>query len=144
MSRRSCAQDEPFGSTSIVAQWFVMRTAREAGLTVRLDGQGADETLAGYHGYFGPFFADLLRSGHLRELGAELRAYRSVHGAGMGTTAFALARPFLPERVRWAGRGRVMGGTAIVHPDLPASAPAGANGFRGGYLRRQMHLILTT
>ena len=25
------AQDEPFGSTSIVAQWFVMRAAKEAG-----------------------------------------------------------------------------------------------------------------
>jgi asparagine synthase (glutamine-hydrolysing) len=55
-------QDEPFGSTSIVAQWFVMRAAKDAGLKVMLDGQGADETLAGYHGYFGPFFADLLRA----------------------------------------------------------------------------------
>jgi asparagine synthase (glutamine-hydrolysing) len=137
------AQDEPFGSTSIVAQWFVMRAAKHAGLTVMLDGQGADETLAGYHGYFGPFFADLLRGGRLRELGAELRAYRTVHGAGVGTTAVALARPFLPERVRWAARGRVKGGSALVHPDLPATAADAANGSHGGYLRRQMHLILT-
>jgi asparagine synthase (glutamine-hydrolysing) len=136
-------QDEPFGSTSIVAQWFVMRAAKEAGLTVMLDGQGADETLAGYHGYFGPFFADLLRHGQLRELGAELRAYRTLHGAGVGTTAVALARPFLPERVRWAARGRVRGGAALVHPDLPSSTHEHANGFDGGYLRRQMHVILT-
>jgi asparagine synthase (glutamine-hydrolysing) len=137
------AQDEPFGSTSIVAQWFVMRAAKQAGLTVMLDGQGADETLAGYHGYFGPFFADLLRGGRLRELGAELRAYRTMHGAGVGTTAVALARPFLPERLRWAARGRVKGGAALVHPDLPHHPLEGANGFGGGYLRRQMHLILT-
>jgi asparagine synthase (glutamine-hydrolysing) len=136
-------QDEPFGSTSIVAQWFVMRAAKEAGLTVMLDGQGADETLAGYHGYFGPFFADLLRHGRLRELSAELRAYRTLHGAGVGTTAVALARPFLPERLRWAARGRVKGGTALVHPDLPPSRHGHENGFDGGYLRRQMHLILT-
>ena len=135
-------QDEPFGSTSIVAQWFVMRAAKEAGLKVMLDGQGADETLAGYHGYFGPFFADLLRSGQLRELGAELRAYRSVHGAGLATTAEALARPFLPERVRWAARGRARGGSALVHPDLPRTETPHANGFDGGYLRRQMQLIL--
>ena len=44
----------------IVAQWFVMRAAKEAGLTVMLDGQGADETLAGYHGDFGPFFGFFL------------------------------------------------------------------------------------
>jgi len=137
------AQDEPFGSTSIVAQWFVMRAAKEAGLKVMLDGQGADETLAGYHGYFGPFFADLLRRGRLRELSAELRAYRSLHGAGVGTTAVALARPFLPERVRWAARGRVKGGAAITHPDLPGSEATGTNGVAGGFLRRQMHLILT-
>ena len=136
-------QDEPFGSTSIVAQWFVMREAKNAGLTVMLDGQGADETLAGYHGYFGPFFADLLRGGRLRELGAELRAYRTLHGAGVGTAAVALARPFLPERVRWAARARVRGGSALAHPDLPRTAAGDANGFAGNHLRRQMHLILT-
>jgi len=41
-------QDEPFGSASIVAQYHVMRLAREAGVRVLLDGQGADELLAGY------------------------------------------------------------------------------------------------
>ena len=137
------AQDEPFGSTSIVAQWFVMRAAKQAGLTVMLDGQGADETLAGYHGYFGPFFADLLRRGELRRLGTELRAYRTLHGAGVGTTAVALARPFVPERARWAARGRLKGGTALVHPDLPATRAEQVNGSSGGFLRRQMELILT-
>ena len=137
------AQDEPFGSTSIVAQWFVMREAKRAGLKVILDGQGADETLAGYHGYFGPFFADLLRHGRLGELRAELRAYRRLHGASAGTAAVALARPFLPERVRWAARGRVRGGAALVHDDLPRNAIESSNGFGSGVLRRQMHLILT-
>lgn len=41
-------QDEPFGSASIVAQYHVMRIARETGVRVLLDGQGADELLAGY------------------------------------------------------------------------------------------------
>jgi asparagine synthase (glutamine-hydrolysing) len=44
-------QDEPFGSASIVAQWFVFAAARREGLKVMLDGQGADEYLAGYLGY---------------------------------------------------------------------------------------------
>jgi asparagine synthase (glutamine-hydrolysing) len=135
-------QDEPFGSTSIVAQWFVMREAKRAGLTVMLDGQGADEILAGYHGYFGPYFADLLRSGRLGELRSEVGAYRSLHGASAAGTAVALARPFLPERVRWAARGRVKGGSALVHPALPRNVPE-TNGFGGGYLSRQMQLILT-
>lgn len=45
------AQGEPFGGTSIYAQYRVFKAAREAGITVTLDGQGADEVLAGYNGY---------------------------------------------------------------------------------------------
>lgn len=45
------AQEEPFGSTSIYAQWCVMRKAREEAVPVLLDGQGADELFAGYHRY---------------------------------------------------------------------------------------------
>lgn len=44
------AQEEPFGSTSIYAQWCVMQAAREAGVVVLLDGQGADELFGGYAG----------------------------------------------------------------------------------------------
>ena len=36
-------QDEPFGSTSIFAQWCVFEEAKRAGLKVMLDGHGADE-----------------------------------------------------------------------------------------------------
>jgi asparagine synthase (glutamine-hydrolysing) len=44
-------QDEPFGSASIYAQYEVMRLAKDAGVTVLLDGQGADEMLGGYSYY---------------------------------------------------------------------------------------------
>jgi asparagine synthase (glutamine-hydrolysing) len=43
-------QEEPFGSSSIYAQWRVMAAARDAGVTVLLDGQGADELFGGYRG----------------------------------------------------------------------------------------------
>lgn len=41
-------QEHPFFGPSIYAQWCVMRLAAESGVTVLLDGQGADESLAGY------------------------------------------------------------------------------------------------
>jgi asparagine synthase (glutamine-hydrolysing) len=44
-------QGEPFGSTSIYAQYRVFKAARQAGITVTLEGQGADEIFAGYDGY---------------------------------------------------------------------------------------------
>lgn len=41
-------QEEPFGSSSILAQWKVMELAKTNDVTVLIDGQGADEYLAGY------------------------------------------------------------------------------------------------
>ncbi len=55
-------QGEPFGSTSIYAQYRVFQRAKEAGVTVTLDGQGADELLAGYSGYPGPRLLSLLET----------------------------------------------------------------------------------
>jgi len=42
-------QDEPQYNTSMYAQWCVFEEARRHGVKVMLDGQGADEQLAGYH-----------------------------------------------------------------------------------------------
>ena len=52
-------QDEPFGSLSIYAQYCVMRLAREQ-VKVVLDGQGADELLAGYLAYQWSYISGLL------------------------------------------------------------------------------------
>ena len=57
------AQGEPFGSTSIYAQYRVFKLAREQGITVTLDGQGADELLAGYSGYPSSRMRSLLECG---------------------------------------------------------------------------------
>ncbi|MCP9488003.1 MAG: asparagine synthase (glutamine-hydrolyzing), partial [Gaiellaceae bacterium MAG52_C11] len=83
------AQEEPFGSASIVAQWFVMKAAREAGVTVMLDGQGGDEIFGGYLTAFGPRFADLVLSGRLRQFAREGAAFKRVHGAGAAGVAGA-------------------------------------------------------
>lgn len=56
-------QGEPFGSTSIYAQYRVFKLAKEHGITVTLDGQGADELLAGYSGYPGQRMLSLLEQG---------------------------------------------------------------------------------
>lgn len=52
-------QEEPFGSTSIIAQWEVMKLAKTHDTIVLLDGQGADETMAGYYKYFLPFLQEV-------------------------------------------------------------------------------------
>jgi asparagine synthase (glutamine-hydrolysing) len=60
-------QGEPFGSTSIYAQYRVFQMARQHGITVTLDGQGADEMLAGYIGYPGQRLRSLLETVQIRE-----------------------------------------------------------------------------
>jgi asparagine synthase (glutamine-hydrolysing) len=68
-------QDEPFGSLSIYAQYCVMRLAH-GNVKVVLDGQGADELLAGYLAYQGSYLGTLVRAFHgwtaLRELAGSL------------------------------------------------------------------------
>lgn len=53
-------QEEPFLSASIYLQWCVARLARQNNTTVLLDGQGADELLAGYQFYFRQRQLDML------------------------------------------------------------------------------------
>ncbi|MBC7902387.1 MAG: asparagine synthase (glutamine-hydrolyzing) [Gemmatimonadaceae bacterium] len=55
-------QEEPFQSASIYAQYRVYELAKQNGVTVLLDGQGADEIMAGYHKYFPRYWQELLRT----------------------------------------------------------------------------------
>ncbi len=58
-------QEEPFGSSSIYAQYKVYESAKQHNIKVLLDGQGADETLAGYHKYYKWYWQELFRKGKL-------------------------------------------------------------------------------
>jgi len=56
-------QEEPFLSASIYLQWCVARLAKKNNTTVLMDGQGADELLAGYQFYYQQRQNDLLAQG---------------------------------------------------------------------------------
>lgn len=62
------AQEEPFGSPSIIMQYFVMEKAKTEGCVVLLDGQGADEALLGYDRYFPSYIST--RKGIFRKVKA--------------------------------------------------------------------------
>jgi asparagine synthase (glutamine-hydrolysing) len=61
LERIVTTQEEPFGSPSIIMQYFVMKAARENGIPVLLDGQGGDETLLGYPIYHGAYVVSAYR-----------------------------------------------------------------------------------
>ena len=68
--------DEPFSSASPLAQYKVFALAKENGVKVILDGQGADETLAGYHKYFRWFWQELYRNRKLGSSGELIAAHK--------------------------------------------------------------------
>lgn len=79
-------QDEPFSTTSIFAQWCVMRLVKERGTTVLLDGQAADELFAGYRPYRW-HFTDLMRG---QGIAAAVTAARELQRETGDRTAKAL------------------------------------------------------
>ena len=97
-------QDEPYGSTSIFAQWCVFAAAQRSGLKVMLDGQGADEQLAGYHGCFSYYFADLIRKRQFVTLLHAMLQRRAWHDVPFAEQVRTFLLPLLP--VRFARRLR--------------------------------------
>lgn len=100
-------QDEPFLSASIFAQWCVFEAARKAGVVVMLDGQGADESLGGYRGFFGAYLASLIRSGSFFRWAEEANAIRREASfswtRAIGYTAAYLQPALLPLLGRFDG-----------------------------------------
>ncbi len=61
------AQEMPFSSASVLAQYKVYEAAKKNGVIVLLDGQGADELLGGYSKYYQWYWSELYRQ---KKLGA--------------------------------------------------------------------------
>lgn len=97
-------QDEPFGSTSIYAQNQVFRLAREAGVTVMLDGQGADELLGGYPIYVAARLASLLRHGQWSETVAFARQVAAQPDVGPAWLLLRAAGMLLPDSLQGPSR----------------------------------------
>ncbi|TCR70054.1 asparagine synthase (glutamine-hydrolyzing) [Bosea sp. BK604] len=132
-------QDEPFGSTSIFAQWCVFAEAKRAGVKVMLDGQGADEQLAGYHGSFPYYLAGLMRRGALRQVVGTILDRKRDHGAPIGRQLAQALIPLLPaplgQRVRQQHRALTqhdwLNSEAIRTRGNPRGAQALANEVLG-------------
>lgn len=110
----------PVGSSSQFAQWCVFRLAKEQGVTVLLDGQGADEVLGGYEQYFACYVQALRKRGDRDRLARELPLIRERYPLALAPPARAL-RDRLPFRLRhwlsnqfWLGTNLLYG----LRPDV--------------------------
>jgi len=102
------AHEEPIPGTSPYAQFKVMELASQ-NVVVTLDGQGADEMLAGYLYFFGYYFKDLLKNGRLalllREASYYLKKHKSLYG--IKSMFFLLLPPNLKKKARIQEKGYV-------------------------------------
>lgn len=129
--RMAMQQDEPTAGPGVYSQWKVMELAHAAGLKVLLDGQGGDETLAGYFRYLPTRLRDLVATG-------QWGAFASLWGRvsdrlGLATTLVHTFEPWLPSSLVGAlrnrlgqGKGRVLSSSlAKIASDAPRSRPSG-------------------
>ncbi|MGH7730186.1 MAG: asparagine synthase (glutamine-hydrolyzing) [Candidatus Eiseniibacteriota bacterium] len=122
-------QDEPTAGPGVYSQWHVMSLAHRHGLKVLLDGQGGDETLAGYWRYLPLRLRDLLCEGRFGE-------FASLFGPvaarlGVSTTLALTIEPWLPvglvaplRRRFGQGKDRVLTEALRELPTVPLRAPS--------------------
>lgn len=73
-------QDEPVHSMTPLIGFALMELTASRGIKVALNGQGADETIAGYGNYFPIYWQTLLSSGQAAQTWSEIGRYAAAHG----------------------------------------------------------------
>ncbi len=89
----------PVDSASQYAQWCVFKLAADNGITVLLDGQGADEVLGGYEQYFASYMRSRRRLVGTGESDAEERVIRDRYPLAFSTVDQGWKRR-VPSRLR--------------------------------------------
>ena len=139
-------QEEPIASASPFAQWLVMGLAKEHDTTVLLDGQGADEILAGYDQAHGMFLAHWLRRGRIDKIGRELAHYGRRYGRIREPALFA-AYYSLPGTLRDGLAERYYRSSKVasraLHSEFSPSHVEGSSPF-GDRLRNELVRWQTT
>lgn len=94
-------QEEPFASTSIFAQWEVFKKVKSGNIKVMLDGQGADEMLAGYLGLRYYFFNELKEERNFKKLFFEKVLYQYMYSSNKNILNFLniLFKKFVNKKI---------------------------------------------
>ena len=71
--------DEPVHSMTALVGFSLMELAIQHGVKVVLNGQGADEILAGYHSYRSNYWYTLISKGKIKKALSEIRKYSKFH-----------------------------------------------------------------
>jgi asparagine synthase (glutamine-hydrolysing) len=83
--------DEPLHSMNALVGFDLMRLARLHGAIVVLNGQGADELLAGYSDHYDAYWTTLVVNGRIRTAAREIGAFARAFGASSGRLGVQVA-----------------------------------------------------
>jgi asparagine synthase (glutamine-hydrolysing) len=151
LERSTWHYEEPVWGGSVYSWWQVMQSVHAGGIKVVLNGQGADELLAGYPRYYPSYLRQLLRSGRWGRMGRNFHGFRQQQGDLSRSGLWReLAAPFWPDSLRRAARvaGRGTGfDDSFLSPDLRAlSSPVAEALARRAFSSLDRHLLtdLTT
>jgi len=136
-------QDEPVHSMTAMIGYELMRLARANGVKVVLNGQGADESAAGYFSYFRDYWRTLVMDRCWTAVWREIGNHMTVHGGSRAAAAATALRQAglwslhrLPAYRRLVGARRLR--RARLHPwfhrDLSATLDSDEFGGMDGRL----------
>lgn len=100
MDKMIYAQDLPIGSTSIFAQWEVMKCAGHNNIKVLLDGQGADEVLGGYYNFAGIHLIELLKKFQFNRFFKEYQQLKNNFTPQIKNAVLRAAYYYLPNSLQ--------------------------------------------
>jgi asparagine synthase (glutamine-hydrolysing) len=104
----------PVSSSSQYAQWCVFRLAQQTGITVLLDGQGADELLGGYEQYFRFYLQAIQEQGNATVYGQELAKIKERYPAALLSETIQL-REKVPFGLRYFIGNQLHKGTNLLY-----------------------------
>lgn len=115
LERATWHYEEPLWGHSVYSWWQVMKAVNGGGIKVVLNGQGADELLAGYPRYYPTYLRQLLLGGCLPAFLRNFEGFRRQQG-GLSRAALLrdLATPFWPD---WLRRGARLAGRGQAYDD---------------------------
>jgi asparagine synthase (glutamine-hydrolysing) len=93
-------QDQPVHSMTPLIGFALMELTASHGIKVILNGQGADETIAGYGSFFRDYWHTLLSGGRVAEAWHEMGRYVSAHGGSRGPLVLRQLRHLVQTGLR--------------------------------------------
>jgi len=97
-------QEEPLQSSSIFGSWYLYNFIKSSGITVNLDGQGADELMGGYYRFpFRKYFLQLLYEKKIRLFFKQIKKVSSLNSVSSFRLLFEVFKSLFVDILRLKG-----------------------------------------